>query len=57
MWYKEGENISGGGKSPPPEKHNRILGMEYKGGGSPFLSNNYFKNLGTRLQYNLDNGL
>jgi len=41
----------------PPEKHNRILGIEYKWAGSPFLSNNYFKTLGSRPQYNLNSGL
>merc|ERR1719222_1031098 len=40
-----------------PEKHNKQLEVEYKWGGSPFISNNYFKTLGSRPQYNLGLGL
>jgi len=40
-----------------PEKHNKQLEISYKWGGSPFLSNNYFKTLGSRPQYSLANGI
>jgi hypothetical protein len=37
--------------------HNKILGIHYRWGGSPFISNLFFKTLGSRPQYNLGNGL
>ena len=40
-----------------PEKHNRQLEIAYKWGGNPFLSNNYYKTLGSRPQYSLGAGI
>merc|ERR1712130_473582 len=40
-----------------PEKHNKQLGISYRWGGNPFLSNNYFKTLGSRPQYSLNAGI
>ena len=40
-----------------PEKHNRQLEISYRWGGNPFLSNNYYKTLGSRPQYNLGAGI
>merc|ERR1711962_1405455 len=40
-----------------PEKHNKQLVISYRWGGNPFLSNNYFKILGSRPQYSYGNGL
>ena len=37
--------------------HNKVLGMDYKWGGNPFISNLYFKTLASKPQYNLANGL
>ena len=40
-----------------PEKHNKQLEIAYRWGGNPFLSNNYFKTLGSRPQYSLNSGI
>ena len=37
--------------------HNKVLGMDYKWAGNPFISNLYFKTLASKPQYNLANGL
>merc|ERR1712156_1212072 len=41
----------------PPQKHNAQLEVSYRWGGNPFISNNYFKILGSRPQYSYLNGL
>merc|ERR1712013_515992 len=41
----------------PPQKHNAQLEVAYRWGGNPFISNNYFKILGSRPQYSYLNGL
>ena len=40
-----------------PEKHNKQLEINYRWGGNPFLSNNYYKTLGSRPQYSLLGGI
>jgi len=37
--------------------HNKIIGVHYRWAGAPFISNLYFKTLGSRPQYNLGMGL
>ena len=37
--------------------HNKVLGIEYRWAGSPFISNLYFKTLASKPQYNLGAGL
>ena len=41
----------------PPLVHNKILEVRYRWGGNPFISNNYFKTLASRPQYNLLAGI
>merc|ERR1719209_2197485 len=41
----------------PPQKHNAQLEVSYRWGGNPFISNHYFKILGSRPQYSYLNGL
>merc|ERR1712156_660442 len=41
----------------PPQKHNAQLEVSYRWGGNPFISNNYFKILGSRPQYSLQAGI
>jgi len=41
----------------PPTKHNKQLQFQYRWAGNPFISNNYFRTLASKPQYNLGNGL
>ena len=41
----------------PPTKHNKQLQTQYRWAGNPFISNNYFRTLASKPQYNLYNGL
>ena len=41
----------------PPLVHNKILEVRYRWGGNPFISNNYFRTLASRPQYNLHGGI
>ena len=41
----------------PPLVHNKILEVRYRWGGNPFISNNYFRTLASRPQYNLYAGI
>merc|ERR1712013_918756 len=41
----------------PPTIHNKQLQFQYRWAGNPFISNNYFRTLGSKPQYNLGSGL